>query len=92
MKTLKRLAFTVTVTVLLALGLRTLARRAGGSLVDRLMDRLPDSFPAKRMLAEIRVVRAQNERILTQTGEIRSQNDRILAILEGEGRPALRAS
>jgi hypothetical protein len=99
MKRMRRTFFGLAVAtgVMLAAGLlaRTRLRGLPGRLAGRaadafasVLDRLPESFPSKRILASLDVIRRQNDRILHQNEQIYRQNESILAILRAQRVPA----
>ncbi|MCE7883008.1 MAG: hypothetical protein DYH08_03955 [Actinobacteria bacterium ATB1] len=56
----------------------------GLRLLRRLTARLLDSYSNRPVLAQLQVIRTQNDRILRQNETIYRQNDRILGILSRE--------
>ncbi|HEU0021896.1 MAG TPA: hypothetical protein VFR55_09530 [Dehalococcoidia bacterium] len=43
----------------------------------RMVERMPEEHPAKRMLNELAAIREQNEKMLNELAAIREQNDQI---------------
>ena len=43
----------------------------------RMVERMPEEHPAKRMLNELTAIRGQNDQILNELAAIREQNDQI---------------
>ena len=74
--------------VLLAMigGLALLARRFGPQIrarcmaaIEHMLDGMPDSFPPKRMMSDLEVLRAQSERMIALLEEQRAESEQAPA-------------